>query len=399
MSFRLSHIHDYNRFISIDLWLYRARAGIYDVTGWVFACTGFSSVRQSRKNFSDGAVLDIWGIWDSLEQAIMQAWEHIESIPDDVIMSFPSQAFISDLLTTQYSREDQYGVLTMQEIDTMIKRIEKTSYERARVKSQKKFWIISDDLKLISSTIVSIQIDGKSVSSPIWFTGSRVRLTVLNVFVPSWEFNVMRSIVSRLGKKIISLIPEPLILPKLIEETDAIMQNSCLIDIGYGHTTVTVLQKNEIIWFETFSYGTEMLMESISLLHPQFTLLQIENIICSPQEFQLPEHKECLEEFLEYIQDAILGYFQAEDIDLKFNFLFLHGNIFANKAIFQQFGNLIEDSLGYEIKKKQLHELVQPKIKHDQCIVHGLALMARELLLIKKDPLIRILRYVLYQYE
>lgn len=57
----------------------------------------------------------------------------------------------------------------------------------------------------------------------------------------------MRSIVSRLGKKIISLIPEPLILPKLIEETDAIMQNSCLIDIGYGHTTVTVLQKNEII--------------------------------------------------------------------------------------------------------------------------------------------------------
>ena len=82
-------------------------------------------------------------------------------------MSFPSQAFISDLLTTQYSREDQYGVLTMQEIDTMIKRIEKTSYERARVKSQKKFGIISDDLKLISSTIVSIQIDGKSVSSPI----------------------------------------------------------------------------------------------------------------------------------------------------------------------------------------------------------------------------------------
>lgn len=57
----------------------------------------------------------------------------------------------------------------------------------------------------------------------------------------------MRSIVSRLGKKIISLIPEPLILPKLIEETDAIMQNTCLIDIGYGHTTVTVLQKNEII--------------------------------------------------------------------------------------------------------------------------------------------------------
>lgn len=82
-------------------------------------------------------------------------------------MSFPSQVFISDLLTTQYSRDDQGSILTMSEIDKMIKRIENTSYERARIKSQKKFGIISDDLKLISSTIISIQIDGKNVSSPI----------------------------------------------------------------------------------------------------------------------------------------------------------------------------------------------------------------------------------------
>ncbi len=86
-------------------------------------------------------------------------------------MSFPSHAFISDLVTTQYSRDDQDAILTMQEIDKMIKRIEKTSYERARIKSQKQFGVMSDDLKLISSTIISIQIDGRNVSSPIGFSG------------------------------------------------------------------------------------------------------------------------------------------------------------------------------------------------------------------------------------
>jgi cell division ATPase FtsA len=146
-------------------------------------------------------------------------------------MSFPSRSFVSDLIVTQYSREDSATILNMQEIDQMIKRIEKASYERARTKSQKQFGIMSDDLKLISSSIVSIQIDGRNVSSPIGFSGSRVRLTVLNVFVPSGEFNIMRSIVSRLGKQIISLIPEPLILPKLIEETEAISDNTCLIDV------------------------------------------------------------------------------------------------------------------------------------------------------------------------
>jgi hypothetical protein len=399
MSFRLSHIHDYNRFIAIDLGLYRTRVGIYDFAAWVLSCTGFSSVRQSRKNFLEWMVVDIWGIWDSVEQAMIQASENMEDIPDDIIMSFPSQSFISDLLTTQYSRDDQDSALTMQEIDTMIKRIEKSSYERARTKSRKKFGVISDDLKLISSTIISIQIDGKNVSSPIWFSGRSIRLTILNVFVPSGEFNIMRSVVSQLGKKIISLIPEPLILPKLIEETDAITQNTCIIDIGYTHTTVTVLQKNEVIWFETFAYWTAMLMECIALYNPQYSLLQIENLICNPNEFHSGDNQEYLHEFLEYIQDAIFGYFQAESIDLKFNFLFFHGSIFENKTILYEFGKLMENSFGYDIKKKCLYEALEPKIKYDQCVIHWLSLMAKELLLVKKDPLIRILRYVLYQYE
>ncbi len=399
MSFRLTHIHDYHSFIAIDLGLYRARVGIYNVAEWSLVSTGFSSVRQSRKNFSNWAVLDISGIWDTLEQGIYQAWDLLETIPDDVIMSFPSYSFVSDLLTTQYTRENYEGVLTMKEIDVMIKRIEKTSYERARVKSQKQFGVMSDDLRLISSSIISIQIDGKTVSSPIGFSGGRIRLTVLNVFVPSGEFNIMRSVISRLGKKVISLIPEPLILPKLIEETEAINQNTCLIDVWFWHTTITILHKNELIGFETFSYWTEMLLELIAAHHPQYTLLQLENIICTPNEFKNDIHRECLDEFLEYISDAIFSYLEVEDIDLKFNFLLLHGNIFENVIIFNKFSKLIENTLGYDLKKKRFHEILDVQIQHDQCVVQALSLMAKELLFIKKDPLIRILRYVLYQYE
>ncbi len=60
---------------------------------------------------------------------------------------------------------------------------------------------------------------------------------------------------------------------------------------------------------------------------------------------------------------------------------------------------MIEEDLGYELKKKRLCEALDPKLQYDQCVVHGLSLMAKELLLVKKDPLVRILRYVLYQYE
>lgn len=122
------------------------------------------------------------------------------------------------------------------------------------------------------------------MTSPIGLAGGRVRLTVLNVFVPSSEFNIIRSIISHLGKRPISLIPAPLILPKLIEKSDLTFSTNCLIDIGYAHITVTILEDNEILIFETFPYGVEMLMDMLSQSLAHASSLQIENIICTPSE-------------------------------------------------------------------------------------------------------------------
>ena len=162
----------------------------------------------------------------------------------------------------------------------------------------------------------------------------------------------MRSIVSRLGKKVISLIPQPLILPKLVEETEAIHVNSCLVDVWYGHTTVTIIANNEILWFETFPYGTEMLMEMIASYAPDLSLLQLENIICTHEELSNWKYRECLDDFLLYLQDAIFGYLQTEHIDMRFEYLFLHGNIFENSIVYTEFTKDIEVTFWYKIKKK-----------------------------------------------
>lgn len=159
MSFRLTHIRDYHRFIAIDLGLYRVRAGIYDISESALTCTGFSSVRQSRKNFYQGTIADISGVVRSIEQSLIQSAESSDTIPSDVIMSFPSHSFISDSITAQYIRADKDSILTMNEIDGMIKRTESESFERARAKSRKQFGVINDDLRLVSSTIIDITID------------------------------------------------------------------------------------------------------------------------------------------------------------------------------------------------------------------------------------------------
>lgn len=59
MSFRLSNIHDYNRFIAIDLGSYRIRACIYEIDAGQLILKGNSAIRQNRKNFLDGTITNL----------------------------------------------------------------------------------------------------------------------------------------------------------------------------------------------------------------------------------------------------------------------------------------------------------------------------------------------------
>lgn len=95
----------------------------------------------------------------------------------------------------------------------------------------------------------------------------------------------------------------------------------------------------------------------------------------------------------------IWAFLADEGVNIRFTNLFLHGHIFENPTIFKIFGTEFEENCGYNVRKKRLSSLVKTTERHEETITHGLALTASELLLVKKDPLIRILRYVLYNYE
>lgn len=171
-------------------------------------------------------------------------------------------------------------MMTMQEIDEMIKKIEAESFVRARKRCRNQFGIAHDDIRLVSSTVVNIVIDEKVVTNPIGFPGKHIRLTILNIFAPASEFNIIRSIVSRIGKRTISLVPTPLIFPKLLETSQYSHESSCILDIGYSHTTILLLDDNKILNFESFPVGTEMLQNIISESNPDLSLIQIENLLC-----------------------------------------------------------------------------------------------------------------------
>ena len=95
----------------------------------------------------------------TLEQAIISCAQEIDTIPEDIIVSFPSANFVCDIISTEYLRLQPATTLTMKELDTMIKKLEQASYYRSHSKYKQKTGSHHDDLRLISSSILSLYID------------------------------------------------------------------------------------------------------------------------------------------------------------------------------------------------------------------------------------------------
>lgn len=399
MSFRFAHIHEYNRFIAIDLGSYRVRAAIYELESWELILKGKASVRQNRKNFLDGSITDLQGVALTIERAIVEAAAKIDTIPDDIILAFSPEVTIFDAITTQYIRSDKDSTITMEEIDSMIKKIEHESLERAKEKSKKQYGIIHDDVRLVSSTLTSITIDGKKVMNPLGFSGGNVRIKVLNVFVPSSEFNIMRSIISSLGKRTISVVPTPLLFSKIVERSNYSSEGNIYLDIGLMHTTIVFEAKNEILSFETFPFGTKMLLEMLSQAFEDKTYLEIENILCSENDENMKIRNTIISEFFQYVADVTLALLSKEKEVINMKNIFLSGWIFRNEKYRSMFYDTFHTTYKTDIKWLELAKVPERKVDSDFIMCYALGILAEELLVTKKDPLIRILRYVLYNYE
>lgn len=399
MSFRFAHIHEYNRFIAVDLGSYRVRATIYELESWELILKGKASVRQNRKNFLDGSITDLQWVALTIERAIIEAAAKVDTIPDDIILAFSPEVTIFDAVTTQYVRSDRDSTITMEEIDSMIKKIEHESLERAKEKSKKQYGIIHDDIRLVSSTLTSITIDGKKVTNPLGFPGANVRVKVLNVFAPASEFNIMRSIISSLGKRTISVVPTPLLFSKIVERSDYSSERNAYLDIGLMHTTIVFESKNEILSFETFPFGTKMLMEMLSQEFETKTYLEIENILCAEDGENIKTRNVIVSDFFQYTTDVILALLSREKEVMNISNLFLSGGIFRNEKYRSMFHDTFHTTYKNDIKWLELAKVPERKIDPDFIMCYALGILAEELLVTKKDPLIRILRYVLYNYE
>lgn len=269
MSFKISNIVDYNRFIALDIGTSKIKVLICSVEGGELKIIGSAITRQSRKNIMDGEIADLYGVSDAIKKTIAKASENLEEIPNDMVISLSSTLTFSDIIHMNYVRENPGSPIGMEEIDQIVKKIEHTSLDRVKGKIRERTGIIESEMKLVTTSIISIMVDGKKIGNPVGFPGKNIKLGIINVFLPLSYVTMIQNIGRGLGKNIISLIPSIITLPKLIENKDENFDFNAFIDFGYTKTTISIENRGEILGGNVLNFGFSTLEETFKAREPK----------------------------------------------------------------------------------------------------------------------------------
>lgn len=276
---------------------------------------GNGSVRQGKKDVIDGEISDIKSVSNACKKAIALACKNADQIPDDIIVGINSAFLLSDTLTMNYIREEEETVITMEEIDTIIRKTEGKSIDRVKSQIHSRLSIPDSEMKLVTTTITNIVVDGNTVNNPVGFTGRNIKLGILNIFLPISRFTIIKNIALDLHKNIISIVPTAITLSKLVENGPYGTDANAFIDIGHSRTTVTVSQDGNILGCSVIPFGFGLLEDDIRK-NSKLDILAIENLLYNYDGKKINDFSLRFESFYELLFKAIA--ISVTDIEKKF---------------------------------------------------------------------------------
>lgn len=297
MSF-INKIIPSKKIILIDVWTYKVKTALCEYKNHEITVVSYAEKRQENSDIIWSEIANIEWVSDTVEKTLDRLLKDSKLNPNDIIINIPTSTIISSWKTLNYTRENFDENITIEELDYIIAKAEKEALDEAKIEIQNKTGYSEVDMKLITSSITDINIDGFRVTNPIWFTWKNINLSVLNIFIPASRYNIINTIGSFLWKNILSIIPLEFSLPKILSWSDYAYDDVIFVDVWNTKSSL-IIQKNwVIIWFDKINLWINDLIKSIKEKTWETTIEIIKNI--QKEDKYQKEKKEFLEVFEEW---------------------------------------------------------------------------------------------------
>ncbi len=243
-------------FTALDIGTAFAKAIIVEVRGDQAEVLGVGRHPQSYAHMSDGFVTDIPGVIANCNEALLEAEAAAGGVvAAPAVIGIAGELVKGSSTTVSKQRSQPTKPITPEELDALITSAQQRLHKNARERIAAETGYNNIDVRLTNAAVISVRIDGQTISNPIGFRGRHFSLTIFSAFAPLTQLGALETIAQGLDLTLMTIVAEPYALARCLSTNAGADSGAIFIDVGGGTTDIALVRQGGIEETRMFALG------------------------------------------------------------------------------------------------------------------------------------------------
>lgn len=277
--------------VGLDIGTENVKALIGKIEGDDIVIVGSGRAHQELADMQAGAIADIASVVANCDEALTQAEKMAGVAPTKVVIGIAGELVKGTTTTVKFSRKQPDIALDMPEVLKIISLVQQKAEERAKKQLVWELGSKEIDIRMVNSALVSMQIDGYEVSSPLGFQGREVTVQLYTAFAPLVHIGALEKVAQELNLELVAVAAEPFAVARsVIGNNPNANTSAILMDVGGGTTDIAVLDDGGVEGTKMFGIGGRAFTKAIER-DLDIDFVQAEALKLALETNKVPEHK------------------------------------------------------------------------------------------------------------
>ena len=243
-------------FTALDIGTAYAKAMIIEVQDDIGVVLGVGRHQQSYSHMSDGIVTDIPGVIMNCNEALTKAEQSAGGIiAPSTVIGIAGELVKGSSITISKQRQQPTKPISPEELESVISSAQQKLLKIAKDRIAAETGYPNIEVRLTNAAVISVRIDGQTVSNPIGFRGRHFTLTLFSAFAPLMQLGALETVAQGLDLTLVTIVAEPYALARCLSTNASADSGAIFIDIGGGTTDIALVRQGGIEETRMFALG------------------------------------------------------------------------------------------------------------------------------------------------
>lgn len=250
--------------VGLDIGTEYVKALVGEIDGDQMEIIGTGRVHQALTDMQAGAIADIAAVVANCDQALSQAEQQAGVSVRSAVIGIAGELVKGTTATVRCTRKTPEKAIDLPELERIIGLVQERAKKQAKSALALELGGKDVEIRLVNSALVSIDIDGYPVTSPIGFQGKEVLVQLYTAYAPMIHIGALERTATELDLDLLAVAAEPFAVSRSVIGNDPNANMSAiLMDVGGGTTDIAVVNEGGVQGTKMFGIGGRAFTRSI----------------------------------------------------------------------------------------------------------------------------------------